>query len=81
MWLTQKCMIDSCANNRDYAEMLQAVADGKITGLDVLITRRIPFEDFIEKGINALINEKDEHGSSSLSICVRILTEFSTYVY
>ena len=42
--------------------MLQAVAEGKFNNIDKLITRRIPLEDFVEKGIKALINEKDEHG-------------------
>ena len=44
--------------------MLQAVAEGKFNDLDNLITRRIPLEDFVEKGIKALVNEKDEHGVS-----------------
>ena len=42
--------------------MLKAVAAGKFGGLENLITRRITLEDFVEKGLKALINEKDEHG-------------------
>ncbi|KAH9925051.1 alcohol dehydrogenase GroES domain protein [Epithele typhae] len=54
----------SCAYNRDHAEVLQALAEGKFPGLESLITRRIGLEDCLEKGILALINEKDEHGKS-----------------
>lgn len=48
--------------------MLQAVAEGKFNDIDKLITRRIPLEDFVEKGIKALINEKDEHGQHIRSL-------------
>ena len=44
--------------------MLEAVADGKFDGIEKLITRRISLEDFVEKGINALIHERDEQGGS-----------------
>ena len=44
--------------------MLEAVADGKFDGIEKLITRRISLEDFVEKGINALIHERDEQGLS-----------------
>ena len=42
--------------------MLRAVAAGKFNGLENLITRRITLEDFVDKGMKALIYEKDEHG-------------------
>ncbi len=42
--------------------MLEAVAAGKFNGLETMITRRITLEDFVEKGMKALIYEKDEHG-------------------
>ena len=44
--------------------MLEAVADGKFDGIEELITRRISLEDFVEKGIKALIHERDEQGES-----------------
>ncbi|KAI0704212.1 alcohol dehydrogenase GroES domain protein [Cerioporus squamosus] len=49
------------AYDRDHREMLDAVAEGKFKGLENLITRRIGLEDFVEKGIHALIHEKDQH--------------------
>ncbi|RDX52373.1 alcohol dehydrogenase GroES domain protein [Lentinus brumalis] len=49
------------AYDRDHREMLDAVAEGKFKGLEDLITRRIGLEDFVEKGIRALIHEKDQH--------------------
>lgn len=45
--------------NDVHAEVIQALADGKITGLETLITRRIPFADVVEDGILTLLNEKD----------------------
>nr|VWO99721.1 F-box and WD domain protein [Ganoderma boninense] len=50
------------AYDRVHEEMLKAVAAGKFGGLENLITRRITLEDFVEKGLKALISEKDEHG-------------------
>ncbi|KAL7284768.1 hypothetical protein ACG7TL_002075 [Trametes sanguinea] len=57
------------AYDRVHAEVVEAVGQGKFDGLESLITRRIGFEDFVEKGIKALLHEKDQHGESpSLSL-------------
>lgn len=50
--------------DRVHAEMLDAVADGRfpVDGLESLVTRRIPLEDLVEKGIKALLHETDKHG-------------------
>ncbi|KAI0943553.1 hypothetical protein AcW1_002689 [Taiwanofungus camphoratus] len=45
--------------SRVHSELLQAVAGGKLTGLEDLITRKIALEEFVDKGIKALIEEKD----------------------
>ncbi|KAL6304648.1 alcohol dehydrogenase GroES domain protein [Sparassis latifolia] len=45
--------------DRVHNDLIRAVADGKLTGLEALITRKIAFEDVVEKGILALIHEKD----------------------
>lgn len=55
------------AYDRVHGEVLEAVAAGKFSGLENLITRRITLEDFVEKGVKALMNEKDEHGKRILS--------------
>ncbi|KAI0761327.1 alcohol dehydrogenase GroES domain protein [Trametes elegans] len=47
--------------DRVHPELIQAVAQGKFEGLETLVTRRIGLEDVVDKGIKALINEKDEH--------------------
>ena len=59
-------MLGVLAFDRVHAEMLRAVAEGRfnLNGLESLITRRISLEDFVEKGIKALIHEKDKHGES-----------------
>ncbi|OSD00992.1 GroES-like protein [Trametes coccinea BRFM310] len=54
------------AYDRVHAEVVEAVGQGKFDGLESLITRRIGFEDFVEKGIKALLHEKDQHGESPL---------------
>ncbi|KAF9554997.1 alcohol dehydrogenase GroES domain protein [Agrocybe pediades] len=42
-----------------HPELIEAVASGKINDLEELITRKIPIEDVVEKGIMALLNDKD----------------------
>ncbi|KAI0357736.1 NAD(P)-binding protein [Trametes cingulata] len=51
------------AYDRVHADMLHAIAEGKfnVDGLASLITRRISLQDVVDKGIKALIHEKDEH--------------------
>ncbi|KAH9834786.1 alcohol dehydrogenase GroES domain protein [Rhodofomes roseus] len=49
----------SLAYDRRHAELLKVVAEGRIPNLEELITRKIALEDFVEKGIKALIAEKD----------------------
>ena len=61
------------AYDRDHPEMLRAVAEGKFNGLENLITRRIGLEDFVEKGIHALIHEQDLHGWHLLTTLLRVL--------
>ena len=54
----------SLAYNRRHEELIKVVAEGKIPKLEELITRKITFDDFVEKGIKALINEKDTQSKS-----------------
>jgi len=51
----------TAAYNGIHPEMLEAVAAGKFKGIEKLITRKIPIEDLVEKGIMALLHEKDKH--------------------
>jgi threonine dehydrogenase-like Zn-dependent dehydrogenase len=51
----------TAAYNGIHPEMLEAVAAGKFKGIDKLITRKIAIEDLVEKGIMALLHEKDKH--------------------
>ncbi|CAA7263286.1 unnamed protein product [Cyclocybe aegerita] len=43
-----------------HPELLEAVASGKLHGLDDLITRKIALENVVDQGFKALINEKDK---------------------
>ncbi|KAJ3554046.1 hypothetical protein NM688_g3309 [Phlebia brevispora] len=45
--------------DRVHAELLEAIAAGKFQGLEKLITRKIALDDVVEKGIKALLKEKD----------------------
>lgn len=56
--------IGTAAYNGIHPEMLEAVAAGKFKGLENLITRKIAIEDLVEKGILALLHEKDKHGQN-----------------
>ena len=54
--------------------MLQVVAQGKFNYFNNLITYRFPLKDFVEKGLETVINSKAEH---SERIYTRILRLFS----
>ncbi|CAA7266297.1 unnamed protein product [Cyclocybe aegerita] len=58
----------------DHPELLEAVESGKIKGLEDLITRKIALEDVVEKGLKALINEKDEQSKLALGIIHALFT-------
>jgi threonine dehydrogenase-like Zn-dependent dehydrogenase len=58
------CKIGTAAYNGIHHEMLEAVAAGKFKGIEKLITRKIAIEDLVEKGIMALLHEKDKHGQN-----------------
>ncbi|KAF8961445.1 chaperonin 10-like protein [Flammula alnicola] len=45
-----------------HPEVLEAVAAGKIPGIEDLITRKIAIEDVVEQGIMALLHQKDKQG-------------------
>ncbi|CDO76776.1 hypothetical protein BN946_scf184978.g5 [Trametes cinnabarina] len=64
MTLKEFYMSSVLAYDRVHPEVVEAVGQGKFDGLETLITRRISFEDFVEKGIKALLHEKDQHGST-----------------
>lgn len=38
------------------------VADGKISGIEELVTSKVSLDDVVEKGIMALLKEKDSQG-------------------
>ena len=65
MYMYAERRIASLAYNHRHEELIKVVAEGKIPKLEELITRKITFDDFVEKGIKALINEKDTQSRSS----------------
>lgn len=62
--LHESSLIASQSFSRVHSELLQAVAGGKLTGLEDLITRKIALEEFVDKGIKALIEEKDSQSKT-----------------
>ena len=63
-YLTIEGRAASLAYNRRHEELIKVVAEGKIPKLEELITRKITFDDFVEKGIKALLEEKDSQSAS-----------------
>jgi len=56
----KECILTSTKGcDRDHPELLRAVSEGKISGLEQLITKKIALEDIVEEGIRSLIDEKD----------------------
>lgn len=45
-----------------HPELLEVVASGRFGNLQELITRKVALDDVVEKGIKALLHEKDSHG-------------------
>ncbi|KAI0357735.1 L-threonine 3-dehydrogenase [Trametes cingulata] len=62
MLMKELNLANSVTYSGEHAEVIQAVADGRFDNLESLITRRVALEDFLEKGLGALMNEKDQHG-------------------
>jgi len=46
--------------DRVHSELFEAVAEGRITGIEDLITSKISIQDIIEQGFKKLLNEKDK---------------------
>lgn len=48
-----------------HAEVIKLLAEGNFPGIEKFITRKIGFEDVVEKGIKALVAEKDTQSAFS----------------
>ncbi|KAG5352462.1 hypothetical protein C0989_002172 [Termitomyces sp. Mn162] len=71
-WTKEIFLTGSAAYDRVHPELLEAVAAGKIPGIEDLITRRIALEDVVEKGFKALLHNKDAHSWSFISLRLSI---------
>lgn len=58
-----------------HAELLKAVAEGKFTGLEKFITKKIALEDVVEEGIKVLMNDKEQ--SELLSVPFYVVSDNS----
>ncbi|KAL1948316.1 hypothetical protein VTO73DRAFT_12391 [Trametes versicolor] len=63
MLMKELVLANSIAYAGDHPELIQALADGKfdLDDLEALITRRVGLEEYLEKGLGALLHEKDQH--------------------
>ena len=54
----------------DYESVIEAISEGRISTheLEFLVTARIELEDLVDRGIQALIDHKEEH----IKILVRV---------
>ncbi|KAH7928019.1 alcohol dehydrogenase GroES domain protein [Leucogyrophana mollusca] len=59
--LKEITILSSNTYTGDHPDMLEAVAAGRFAGLEGLITGKVALDDVVEKGFNALINDKDSH--------------------
>ncbi|KAF8639232.1 hypothetical protein AX17_001717 [Amanita inopinata Kibby_2008] len=57
--LNEITLMGTICYDNDHPEVLAAVAAGKIAGIEELISRKIALDDIVEKGMEALSNEKD----------------------
>jgi threonine dehydrogenase-like Zn-dependent dehydrogenase len=48
-------------DDNDYRQVVEDFAAGKFAGAGALITRRLPVEDLVEKGLEELVRNKDDH--------------------
>ncbi|KAI0819877.1 NAD-P-binding protein [Trametes gibbosa] len=62
MLIKELVLANSLAYSGDHVELIQAISDGKFSNLEDLITRRVSLEEYKEKGLSALLHEKDQHG-------------------
>jgi len=58
-------MLATSAYTGIHPELLEVVTSGQLGNLEEFITRKIALDDVVEKGIKALLNEKDSHGELS----------------
>ncbi|KAI0357734.1 NAD(P)-binding protein [Trametes cingulata] len=54
-------LTSSLGYSNNHPEVLRAVEENRLGDLESLITQRASLEEFLEKGLMALINEKDQH--------------------
>ncbi|KAF9452124.1 sorbitol dehydrogenase [Macrolepiota fuliginosa MF-IS2] len=52
----------SLSYDRVHEEVIKLVAEGKITGIEKLITSKIALDDVVKDGFECLLNEKEKHG-------------------
>jgi (R,R)-butanediol dehydrogenase/meso-butanediol dehydrogenase/diacetyl reductase len=48
-------------NDDDYREVVEDFIAGKFRGAEALITRKLPVEDLVAKGLEELVQRKAEH--------------------
>lgn len=61
--LLKEITIRSCQSykSEDFTEMAQLMADGRLKGYKGMVTSRIFLEDVVDKGLEQLVNHKDDH--------------------
>lgn len=58
----ERVLMASCAYiSRDFNAVLKAIEDGRLKGLDKMVTAKIPMKNTVSVGFDGLINHKDKH--------------------
>jgi (R,R)-butanediol dehydrogenase/meso-butanediol dehydrogenase/diacetyl reductase len=59
--LKELAIVPSLAYANEYAAVLDAIADGRITGLERMVSRRIPLAEIVEGGFEELVQRRGDH--------------------
>jgi threonine dehydrogenase-like Zn-dependent dehydrogenase len=53
----------------EYPEVIEALSEGKIQGIEELFTDRIEIQDIVEKGFHTLLNHGEHHSKRQSFYC------------
>jgi threonine dehydrogenase-like Zn-dependent dehydrogenase len=59
--LKELSVVPSLAYANEYAAVLDAIADGRISGLEAMVSRRIPLTEVITGGFEELVERRADH--------------------
>jgi len=55
----ERRIIGSCCNNKCFPDVIEAMSQGKLEGMEDVITRKIPMSELVPEGFEALVNDRE----------------------